>query len=88
MSIEYEAITLMAKEFIKTIKTMLNNASFDRTRKGRIVSYLGDKYYEVQLDNQNYKAYSPMFTYNINDIVYVKILENNYNNLIIECVVK
>lgn len=88
MSIEYEAITLMAKEFIKTIKTMLNNASFDRTRKGRIVSCLGDKYYEVQLDNQNYKAYSPMFTYNINDIVYVKILENNYNNLIIECVVK
>ena len=88
MSVEYEAITLMAKEFIKTIKMVLNNASFDRTRKGRIVSHLGGKYYEVQLDNQNYKAYSPVFTYSVNDIVYVKILENNYNNLIIECVVK
>lgn len=88
MSIEYEAITLMAKEFIKTIKMMLNNASFDRTKKGRIVSHLEGKYYEVQLDNQIYKAYSPSDTYNENDIVYVKIAENNYNNLIIECSIK
>ena len=87
MSIEYEAITLMAKEFIKTIKTMIGKANFDRTRKGRIVNYLGDKYYEVQLDGNIYKAYSPTFTYNVNDIVYVKIAENNYNNLIIECAI-
>ena len=88
MNIENEAIGVMAKEFIKTIKMMVNNASFDRTKKGRIVSYLGEKYYKVQLDNETYKAYSPTFTYNENDIVYVKIAENNYNNLIIECAVK
>ena len=67
---------------------MVSNSSFDRTKKGRIISYLGEKYYEVQLDGNIYKAYSPTFTYNINDIVYVKIAENNYNNLIIECAIK
>lgn len=88
MNVENEAIKTMACEFIKTIKTMLDKSSFDRTKKGRIVSHINGKYYEVQLDGQTYKAYSPTFTYNVNDIVYVKIAENNYNNLIIECAIK
>ena len=88
MNIEHEAISVMAKEFSKLIKTMINQSSFDRTKKGRIISYLGNKYYEVQLGNETYKAYSPTYTYNENDIVYVKIAENNYNNLIIECAIK
>ena len=79
---------MMAKELIKTIKMMISNASFDRTKKGRIANHIGGKYYEVQLDGKKYKAYSPTFTYNVNDIVYVKIAENNYNNLIIECAIK
>lgn len=83
-----EAIRLMVKELIKTIKMMVNNSSFDKTKKGRIVRHIKGKYYEVQLDNQTYKAYSPTYTYNENDIVYVKIAENNYNNLIIECPIK
>lgn len=87
-NIENEAITVMVKEIIKAVKMMVNNAPFDRTKKGRIVSNLGDKYYEVQLDGQTYKAYSHTFTYNENDIVYVKIAENNYNNLIIECSIR
>lgn len=88
MSIENEAIKIMVKELIKAIKIMVSNANFDRTKKGRIVSHINEKYYEVQLDGQNYKAYSPISSYNINDIVYVKIAENNYNNLIIECAIK
>jgi membrane protein implicated in regulation of membrane protease activity len=88
LNIENQAITVMVKEIIKTIKTMTENMSFDKTKKGRVVSHIEGKYYEVQLDNQIYKAYSPTYTYNINDIVYVKIAENNYNNLIIECAIK
>lgn len=88
MSIEHEAINLMVKDIIKTIKMMVDRSSFDKTKKGRIVSHIEGKYYDVQLDGQTYKAYSPTFTYNINDIVYVKIAENNYNNLIIECAIK
>lgn len=88
MSIEHEAINLMVKDIIKTIKMMVDRSSFDKTKKGRIVSHIEGKYYEVQLNGQIYKAYSPTFTYNINDIVYVKIAENNYNNLIIECAIR
>ena len=88
MSIENEAIDVMVKEFNNLIKTMINRSSFDRTKKGRIISHLEGNYYEVQLGNETYKAYSPTFTYNENDIVYVKIAENNYNNLIIECAIK
>ena len=83
-----EVVHLMAKEFVKTMKIIVKQIPFDRTKKCRIVSHLEGKYYEVQLDNQIYKAYSPSYTYNENDIVYVKIAENNYNNLIIECSVK
>lgn len=88
LSIENEAITTIAKELNKAIKTMLNKAHFDRTKKGRIINHIEGKYYEVQLGNQTYKAYSPFFSCNENDIVYVKIAENNYDNLIIECIIK
>ena len=88
LNIENEAIRTLTKEIIKTIKTITSNLSFDRTKKGRIVKHIEGKYYEVQLDGQTYKAYSPTYTYNENDIVYVKIAENNYNNLIIECAIK
>lgn len=83
-----EAIKMMARELIKTIKMMIDNTSFDKTKKCRIVRHIEGKYYEIQLDNENYKAYSPTYTYNENDIVYVKIAENNYNNLIIECAIR
>ena len=88
MNIDNEAIKTLTREIINTIKTVINNSSFDRTKKGRIVSHIEDMYYEVQLDGQVYKAYSPTFTYKENDIVYVKIAENNYNNLLIECAIK
>ena len=88
LNIENEAVTIMVKEIIKTIKAMIDKSSFDRTKKGRVISHIDGKYYQVQLDGQIYKAYSPTFTYKENDVVYVKIAENNYNNLIIECAIK
>ena len=88
MNIENEAINVMVKEIINSFKMMINKANFDRTKKGRIVRHIEGKYYEVQLDNQIYKAYSPTYTYKENEIVYVKIAENNYNNILIECAIK
>ena len=70
------------------MRTIINNAPFDRTKKGRIIGHIEGNYYQVQLDGQIYKAYSPTYTYQINDIVYVRIAENNYNNLLIECAIK
>lgn len=88
MKIENEAINILVSEISKFTKTLISKAPFDRTRKGRIVSNLGNKYYEVQLGSDLYKAYSPILTYNENDIVYVKIIENRYDSLIIECLAK
>jgi len=88
LKIENEAIDIMVKEFYKLVKTMIDRSSFDKTKKGRIVNHIEGKYYKIQIGNEIYTALSPTFTYNENDIVYVKIVENNYNNLIIECPVK
>lgn len=88
MSIESEALKIMVQEIKKMIKVMIDQSTFDRTTKGRIIRHIDGKYYEVQINNQRYKALSPNFVYQENDVVYVKIAENNYNNLIIECLVK
>lgn len=88
MNNNLDAIKTIATEIKNCVDTFIKNASYDRTVKGRIVSHLGGKYYTVQICNDTYKAYSPSFTYKENDIVYVKIAENNYNNLIIEYPVK
>ena len=88
MNVNNEAIDVMVKAINNLIKTMIDKSHFDKTVKGIVVSHLGGKYYEVQLGNQIYKALSPTLICNKNDIVYIKIAENNYNNLIIECLVK
>ena len=88
MNIENEAVSTMAKEIYKLIKKMTEHLSYDKTKRGRIVSHIEGGFYEVQLDGNVYKAYSPTFIYKTNDIVYVKIAENNYNNLIIECAIR
>ena len=87
MSVETEAISVLTKEIIKTIKAIVNESSFDKTKKGLVVKHLHGKYYEVKIGSDIYKAYSPIVTCKENDIVYVKIAENNYNNLIIEYVI-
>ena len=83
-----DAIKTIATEIKNCVVTIIKDASYDRTVKGRITSHLGGKYYNVQICNDIYKAYSPTFTFNENDIVYAKIAENNYNNIIIECPIK
>ena len=88
MDIEKEAINIMVKEIKKLIKEMITIEPFDRTKKGRIVNHIEGKFYNVQIGNETYKAISPFFTCEENDIVYIKIVENNYNNLIIECPIK
>lgn len=79
-----QAIQVLVKEVNNMIDYKLQNAKFDRTVKGRIIAYSGGNRYQVQLnDGQKYQATS-FNAYNINEIVYVKIAGNDYNNLIIE----
>lgn len=79
-----QAIQILAKEMSNMIDYKLQNASFDKTVKGRVIAYSGGNRYQVQLnDGQKYQATS-FNAYNINEVVYIKIASNDYNNLIIE----
>ena len=79
-----EAIKILAQEMKKVAQTVVDNAKFDRTVKGRVIAYSGENRYQVQLnDGQKYQATS-FNAYNINEIVYIKIASNDYSNLIIE----
>lgn len=83
MSIENEAVKILAQEMKKVAKTIIDNAKFDRTVKGRIVSSLGNNRYSVMINNVEYKALYDNNNLSVNDIVYVTIVQNDYNNLII-----
>jgi len=90
LNIENEAISILTKEIIKMINTIVDKAKYDRTVKGKIIA-LPDKTnskYIVMIDGNEYNAVSCVNGLSVNDIVYIKIAENNYNNLLIECILK
>jgi len=84
LNIENEAIQVLTKEIIKVVKTIVNKAQFDKTVKGRIVSVFGNNKYSVLIDGNEYVALYHNNDLSVNDIVYVTIVQNNYNNLIIQ----
>lgn len=63
------------------VDAALQNAPFDRTVRGRIVSQIDNKYYNVELHGEVYKipAYGNS-TYVTNEVVWVCIPENNFKN--------
>ena len=86
MSLENQAVTILAQEMKKVAKTMIDNASFDKTVKGRITAFLGGKNnnkYLVMINNTEYEAISYNTNLSVNDIVFVTIVQNDYNNLLI-----
>lgn len=78
-----DAVKILAHEMKKVAQTIIDNAKFDRTVKGRIVSSLGNNRYSVMINNVEYEALYNNNTLSKNDIVYVTIVQNDYNNLII-----
>lgn len=78
-----EAIKTLAHEICEVAKTIIDNAKFDKTVKGRIVSSLGNNKYSVMINNVEYEALYNDNNLSINDIVYVTIVQNDYSNLII-----
>jgi len=84
LNIENEAIQILTKEIVRVIKTIVNKAQFDKTVKGRIISVLGNNKYSVLIDGNEYVALYRNNDLSVNDVVYVTIVQNNYNNLIIQ----
>ena len=63
------------------IESCLRTAPFDRTVRGRIVSQADSKHYNVEIQGRQYKV--PVYgssTFSENEIVWVCIPENNFNN--------
>ena len=83
MSLENDAVKILAHEIKKIAQTIIDNAKFDKTVKGRIVSSLGNNKYSVMINNVEYEALYDNNNLSLNDIVYVTIVQNDYNNLII-----
>ena len=63
------------------IKGCLSKAPFDRTIRGRIVSQIDSKHYNVEIQGRQYKI--PTYGNSIfqtNEIVWVCVPENNFSN--------
>ena len=61
---------------------IISNAKFDKTYKCRIVSQVSDNKYTVMKDNMEHTVIGKN-KYEINQIVYVLLPENNWMNAII-----
>ena len=83
MSLENDAVRILAHEMKKVAQTIIDNAKFDKTVKGRVISSLGNNKYSVMINNVEYEALYNNNSLSQNDIVYVTIVQNDYNNLII-----
>lgn len=67
------------------INNYLKNASFDKTRTGKIVNQIDNRTYTVSIDNVNHiiKSLSDS-NYPVNSIVKVVVPEGQYNNMYIQ----
>jgi len=78
-----EAIQILAHEMKNVAQTVVDNAKFDRTVKARVIAKVNmNNKYLVLINGQEYVARSYM-DLSIGDICYVTIIQNDYNNIII-----
>lgn len=82
MSLENEAVQILAQEMKKVTESIVNNAKFDRTIKAKVTAKVTNNKYLVLINGQEYIAKS-YIDISIGDICYVTIVQNDYNNLII-----
>ena len=83
MSLENEAVQILAQEMKKVTESIVNNAKFDKTIKAKVTAKVNNNNkYLVLINGQEYVAKSYM-DLSIGDICYVTIIQNDYNNIII-----
>lgn len=83
MTLENDAVKVLAKEINHLVDEKIRMAKFDRTIKARVTAILNDKNkYLVLIDGQEMEAIS----YNqlsVGDVCFVTISQNNYSDLFI-----
>lgn len=86
MDINNEAIQILVNEIKKMVNSIIDKSKFDKTVKGRVTAILDQttNQYLVKIDNDEYRAFSCVSGLSVNDIVFITVAQNNYNNLIIQ----
>ena len=83
MSLENEAVKILAQEMKRVTESAMNSAKFDKTIKAKVTAKINNNNkYLVLINGQEYVAKSYM-NLSIGDICYVTIVQNDYNNIII-----
>ena len=77
-----DAILKMTEGIITTVNKKINDASYDKTVKARITEIIQNDKYKVCFNGSTYTVKAKN-TYEVNDIVYVMIPQNNYNEMFI-----
>jgi hypothetical protein len=77
-----KVIENLIEGILLAVDKKINKAKFDRTIKGRIVSIVSENEYIVLINGVEYKAKSKTI-HIINEIVYVLVPQNNFNDLFI-----
>ena len=75
-------IDAIIQTVLLAVDKKIERASFDRTVKGRISEVISSNKYKVIVNGTEYVAKS-VYSHSINDVVYVLVPLNNYNDLII-----
>lgn len=75
-------IDALIQTVLLAVDKKIERASFDRTVKGRISEVISSNKYKVIVNGTEYVAKS-VYSHSINDVVYVLVPLNNYNDLII-----
>ena len=85
LSLENEAVQILAQEMKKVAQSVVDNAKFDKTIKAKVTAKLGGKEnnkYLVLINGQEMECTS----YNnlsVGDVCYVTVVQNDYSNLFI-----
>lgn len=80
MSIENEALKVLAKGVVSTIKQSISKAKFNKGVTGRVIEKINENTYMVQISGQTYTAYS-RFSLQVNDVVKIIKWNNNFSEL-------
>lgn len=77
-----DAIQKMIEGIISAVDKKVDDAAYDKTIKARITEVAGNNKYKVYFNGNTYTIKGKN-TYEVNDIVYVMIPQNNYNEMFI-----
>lgn len=82
MSTMKVALQKLQEGILLAVNKGIENAKYDKTVRGRITKVLDNNKYEVMINGLTYTAKS-ISNLEINNVVYILIPQNNYNDMLI-----